>query len=355
MPPSYAKRGPERNVGGHGSRYGAPLVLRASLVLLTLSHLACSPAPVQRCPDAPAQPAVAAPEAAASVEAESAPATPPKLERLEVVADDGHALAVWAKVPSGPRGAIVLLHGRTWSARPDFDLQVPGESRSTMDALAAAGLATYALDLRGYGETPRDETGWNTPDRATEDLIAVLAWVQTRHEGKAPALLGWSLGSLTAQLAAQRRPALVSSLVLYGYPRAPGRRYTAEPGGVAPAKAKTTAESAASDFIIPGNISQAAIDGFVEQALAADPVRSDWNRSDQWNELDPAKVTVPTLVLHGAKDPYAPIGNLAELYTALGTGDRAWVTIDGGDHAAHLENVGPRFVDAVLDFVDVQR
>ena len=223
-----------------------------------------------------------------------------------------------------------------------------------MEAFAAAGFATYALDLRGYGDTPRDATEWNTPDRATADLVAVLEWVRARHEGQAPALLGWSLGSLTSQLAAQRHPELVSTLVLFGYPRSPSRRYEAEPAG-APAKKATTAEAAASDFIIPGNISQAAIDAFVEQALASDPVRTDWNASDQWNALDPAKVTVPTLVLHGAKDPYAPVANQAELFSRLGTEDRAWVVIAGGDHAAHLEDVGPRFMDAVLSFLDAHR
>ena len=35
-----------------------------------------------------------------------------------------------------------------------------------MDQLAAKGWAAYALDLRGYGGTKRDATGWNTPDRA---------------------------------------------------------------------------------------------------------------------------------------------------------------------------------------------
>ncbi len=275
-------------------------------------------------------------------------------ERHEVVADDGHALAVWAKIPAEPRGAIVLLHGRTWSGRPDFDLQVPGEQRSTMDALAAAGLATYALDLRGYGETPRDNTGWNTPDRATKDLLAVLTWVSGRHGG-APALLGWSLGSLTSQLAAQREPASISSLILYGYPRSPDRRYEPDRDSGPPARAATTAKGAASDFIIPGTISQAAIDAFVEQALAADPVRTDWRGTAEWNELDPGKVTVPTLVMHGAKDPYAPKANQVKLFNRLGTDDRAYVVIAGGDHAAHLEDVGPRFVDAVLGFIDAER
>src|SRR5689334_13841263 len=81
------------------------------------------------------------------------------------VTSDGHPMAVWARRPPTPKGAVLLVHGRTWSSRPDFDLQVPGMQRSVMMSLAAQGFAAYAVDLRGYGETPRDNTGWLTPKR----------------------------------------------------------------------------------------------------------------------------------------------------------------------------------------------
>ncbi|MGH8241021.1 MAG: alpha/beta hydrolase, partial [Steroidobacteraceae bacterium] len=61
-----------------------------------------------------------------------------RLQQFTVVAE-GHPLALWAREVRRPRGAIVLVHGRTWSALPDFDLQVPGEQRSVMQALNAQG------------------------------------------------------------------------------------------------------------------------------------------------------------------------------------------------------------------------
>ena len=124
---------------------------------------------------------------------------------------DGHPMAVWEKSPANPIGTVVLLHGRTWSSLPDFDLQVPGEDLSLMDGLLVEGFSTYALDARGYGGTPRDETGWLTPDRATRDAQAVLRWVGERT-GDLPALFGWSYGSMVAQLTAQRAGELVSGL-----------------------------------------------------------------------------------------------------------------------------------------------
>lgn len=77
----------------------------------------------------------------------------------------------------------------------------------------------------------------------------------------------------------------------------------------------------------------------------------DWRANDQWNALDPKAVKTPTLVIHGEKDPYAPIANQSKLFSELGHPDRAWVIVAGGDHAAHLENSGPRFVHAVIGFL----
>jgi pimeloyl-ACP methyl ester carboxylesterase len=272
---------------------------------------------------------------------------PPERHQVTV---EGHPITVWSKSPFEPTGAIVLVHGRTWSALPDFDLQVPGEPRSLMDALVAEGVAVYAIDQRGYGSTPRDETGFLTPDRAAADLAAVLAWVRERHPGSPPpAVLGWSLGSLVSQLVAQRHPERLSALVLYGYPRRPGQEYPPDPVPLPePLRSPTTPEGAAEDFISPGTISQRAIDAFVRSALAADPVRMDWRSADQWIVLDPAAVRVPTLVIHGERDPYTPVFVQAELFTLLGHPDRTWVILPGCDHAAHLEACGSRFVQEVV-------
>lgn len=289
-----------------------------------------------------------------TVDAKAAePASPKVSSGSEVVEVDGHPLTVWYRQPEDAADVIVLIHGRTWSARPDFDLQVSGESRSLMDSLVDEGFAVYAVDLRGYGATPRDDTGWLTPDRAVADLAAVLAWVRQRHpSAPVPVVLGWSLGSLIAQLTAQRHPDLLSDLVLFGYPRDPDQEYPPGPDpSTAPPRKATTAEAAAEDFIIPGSISQAGIDAFVKLALESDPVRMDWTGNEQWAALDPAAVTSPTLLIHGEKDPYAPLASQAKLFTRLGQADREWVVVAGGDHAAHLENNAPRFVHAVVEFV----
>ena len=120
---------------------------------------------------------------------------------------DRHPIAVWEKSANDATEAILLVHGRTWSALPDFDLQVEGENLSLMDGLVEAGYAVFAVDLRGYGATPRDETGWNTPDRAAKDLAGVLSWIDSHNGWRIkPHLFGWSFGSTHSQLFSTKTP-----------------------------------------------------------------------------------------------------------------------------------------------------
>lgn len=274
-----------------------------------------------------------------------------ELQRHTVVAD-GHPLALWEKSAPGATEAILLVHGRTWSALPDFDLQVPGEELSLMDGLVAEGYAVYAIDLRGYGETPRDDTAWLTPNRAADDVAIAIDWIAADGDWSVkPHLFGWSMGSTISQLAVQRHPDRVSSLSLFGYWRDDDMQIPADQPGLKPAKATNTAEAAASDFITPGSISQKAIDAYVAHALAADPVRVDVRQMDQYNALDGAKIMVPTLVIAGEHDPLAPAENQAKLVSRLATGHKQWVTVPGGDHAAFLESPRAYFIHELVGFL----
>jgi pimeloyl-ACP methyl ester carboxylesterase len=260
--------------------------------------------------------------------------------------------AVWEKGPEQAKAVIVVLHGRTWSTLPDFDLQVEGEELSLMDGLIERGYRTYGLDQRGYGATPRDQSGWLTPDQAAVDFARALEWIRAQNPQIPVHVFGWSLGSMVAQLTAQRSPAAIDRLALFGYPNRPGAsRPLDEPDGP-PARAATTAQGAASDFIVPGSISEGAVEEYVRASLEADPVRVDWRFQHQWNALDGAEVTQPTLIIHGEHDPLAPLEAQGALFQSLGNADKAWVVVPGGDHAAFLETPRPymlKILDAFFD------
>ena len=268
------------------------------------------------------------------------------------IVSDSHPLAVWARGPATPRAAIVLVHGRTWSSRPDFDLQVPGLQRSVLSSLAAQGIAAYAVDLRGYGETRRDATGFLTPRRAAADVSAVVRWVAARHPTlPPPALLGWSQGAAVAHLTAQTPGLSLSALILFGFTMDPGLKYASLPVPERPAFAKTDAEDALSDFISPAVTPPAVMKAFAAQAVAADPVRVDWIREDEFNALNPARLTVPTMVLHGSRDPGVPADVMARFFAKIASPQKQWTQLPGGDHAAQLEDTHAAFVSAVVEFI----
>jgi pimeloyl-ACP methyl ester carboxylesterase len=327
--------------------------LAATWLLLSCAT-ACSQAVELDCPPPNETASVdAAPSESDAPEPEPALADAP--EPLSVKASDGHELRLWALLPAGEqkqRRAIVLLHGRTWSSVPDFALRVGDDvSLSLMHALARRGVAVYALDLRGYGGTARDASGWAEPERAAEDLFAALEFVKQR-EGAAPDLLGWSLGSLVAQLTVQRHPEAARSLVLYGYPRDVDKRTAAAEDGATPAKQPNTEAAARSDFITAGTISDEAVNAYVAASLAADPVRVDWRAMQQFDALDPAAITIPSLVIYGVHDPIAKQLWQAKLFTRMRVEDRQWVVIPNADHAAHLEQPA-RFMAALASFLGV--
>jgi alpha-beta hydrolase superfamily lysophospholipase len=279
------------------------------------------------------------------------PAAKPPVKHDVVV--DGHHFAVWQKRGAQPRAAILLLHGRTWSSLPNFDLQVPGEKRSFMDALADAGLDVFALDMRGYGATPRDATSWLTPDRAVADVVGVVAWMQQRMPAaqRLPVyLFGLSRGAMIAAMAAQQRPEVLAGVVLLGFGFDPDVQSPTTPGNARPDRLRNTADAASSDFLTQDAYTPATVTTFVRAALRADPVLVDWRDENQFNAFKPARMQVPALLVHGARDPQAPVGIEQKLFTRFGTPDKWWVILPGADHAAHLEKSSVELVRVIVSF-----
>jgi pimeloyl-ACP methyl ester carboxylesterase len=272
-------------------------------------------------------------------------------ERLTVRAD-GHPLAVWARRPASPKGAVLLIHGRTWSSRPDFDLHVPGLERSVMAALAARGFAAYAVDLRGYGETPRDATGWLTPKRSVQDILAVLAWIGSQHPAlPKPTVIGWSRGAIMAGIAAQLAPRSVSNVVLFGFAIDPDLEFLDGGSSDKPLRLKNTAAAAESDFISPAVTPKSVITAFVDQALKADPTLVDVKDDDEFNAFDAEQLATPTLVIFGSNDPSLLIEDAGKMFAKIAARDKQMVVLPGADHAAHIEDTHDAWITAVVGFI----
>jgi pimeloyl-ACP methyl ester carboxylesterase len=280
---------------------------------------------------------------------------------------DQHPLSVYGIESSDPKedhNVLLMLHGRTWSSIPVYHLlggpknaEKGLESHSLMEELLSRNIQVYAMDFRGFGGTPRDATKGVDPNRCVEDVESVLGWIKERHgPNTSLSLLGWSQGALVAQLAAQRRNPAFSKLILYGSIYDPLVRYPREPLYVqnkdrAP-DIENTFDAAVEDFTIEGTIPPEPARKFAEAALLSDPVKAQWKQLHQFNNLDPAHVHVPTLVVAGDQDPYAPLRVQQELFVNLARGsDKTWSILANADHAVHLLEGRSRFASVVTSFL----
>lgn len=106
----------------------------------------------------------------------------PGLERLP--AEPATPIAYRRYGPTDARDALIVLHGSTASSISLHPL---------CRALAGRGVAVYAPDIRGHGETGRR----GDVDRAgqpEDDLAKLVAFVRARHPAARLALAGFSLG-----------------------------------------------------------------------------------------------------------------------------------------------------------------
>jgi pimeloyl-ACP methyl ester carboxylesterase len=124
--------------------------------------------------------------------------------------------------PIDPRfPPVLLVHGATLGASL-FDLPRPGYS--LMDWLAGQGRAVYALDVRGFGNSPggaimNADAGAHAPfaraHAAVRDIGAVLEFILERERMKAADLIGFSWGTITGALLAASMPERIARLALY--------------------------------------------------------------------------------------------------------------------------------------------
>ncbi len=283
-------------------------------------------------------------------------ATAPSVPDRFTVPSDGHPIAVWGRRPRTPRGAVLFVHGRTWSGRPDFDLQVPGFQRSVLVSFAAQGYAAYAIDLRGYGATPRDATGWLTPKRGAADISNVLAWIATEHPGlPKPTVVGWSRGAAMAGMVAVTTPDRLSSLVLFGFAFDPVLQFGDVETPAKPERLRNTPAAAASDFISPRITPRQVVSAFVEQAMAADPILVDVRNDGEFNAFKPALLVTPVLVMFGSADPGVSAADATKMLATVKGPDKRMVVLPGADHAAHLEDTHDAWVAAIIDFINRPR
>ncbi len=228
---------------------------------------------------------------------------------------DGYRLPYWRWLPQGsPRYVVVALHGFN-----DYRNAFAGPAAG----LAARGVAVYAFDQRGFGETEHRGL-WSGTERLVSDARAFLQLVRQRHPDRPVALLGMSMGAAVALLVqAGTEPAPANALVVVA-PAAWGRQ-TMNP--LMRAALWLLVHLAPGSHWTGETLDIRPTDNLeLLRAMARDPLVIKETRADAiWGltglmdrALDAAhRVPGPLLVLHGGQDQVVPRSSVCRLIDRL--------------------------------------
>ena len=272
-------------------------------------------------------------------------------------------LAVWRKRPpgQGDHPVIVLVHGSSTSARPSFDLTVPGKPEySMMDWFAARGFDAWTMDHEGYGRSTVTER--NSDVRCgVEDLRALMPLIEERTGRKKILMYGLSSGALRAGAFAAAHPGAVERLALDAFV------WTGE-GSPTLAKRKEGVEFFRAHARRP--ISEAFIESIftrdhpglyereVAKACAAAqlsygdsvPTGTYLDMTTNLPLVDPTAVHSPTLIVRPQHDGVATVEDLLAFFSRLPSADKQFTMIPDLTHASTFGIHRRRMWRTVLSF-----
>lgn len=257
----------------------------------------------------------------------------------------------------GQEKNILLIHGVTYSSH-EFDIDY--EDYSLVRFLAREGYTVWRLDIAGFGQSEEVEDGFlPDSDYAAEDIHAAVDKICEVSGQDKIDLLGWSWGTVTTGRFVSNHPEHINRLVLY----APILSGLGEVDVTEPFHHNTW-EHAADDFQKDkdGTFDYLIVDPVVVEMLCSSSWHYDKESSpnggrrdicvDQAKSLiDLKKITVPTLVICGDKDPYLDFDRVNVVLDDLPEGS-ALEVIEGASHVAFIEKPYYRdFRDRLIRFL----
>jgi pimeloyl-ACP methyl ester carboxylesterase len=260
----------------------------------------------------------------------------------------GIRLFVWEKFVGQPDGkpAVLFVHGSSMASQPTFDLQVRGRPESSvMDWFARRGFDCFCVDMEGYGRSDKSRDIPCDIANGADDLAAATDCMRrARGIGQVMAY-GISSGALRAALFAQRHPDRVARLALDAFV------WTGEGAPTLVERRKKLAEFRAKNrrpidraFVRgifardhPDCAEPRVVDAFADAILALDDSMPNGTYVDMCSNLpivDPARITMPTLVMRGQYDGIAAFDDLIEFFRRLPNPDRQFSVMTGISHAS---------------------
>ncbi len=272
------------------------------------------------------------------------------MKGFEHWADKGDLrLFLWRKPPAGsaaPIGSILFVHGSSMASQPSFDLQVPGRpDSSVMDWFAARGFDTWCLDNEGYGRSDKKRSINFDISNGADDLDVASQYITKTSGARNLLVYGISSGALKAALFAERHPQRVARLALDAFVwSGAGSPTLVERKKKLPefqSKNRRAIDRAFVQSIFardhPGTADAATIDAFATAILALDDSVPTGTYVDMCSKLplvDPARLSVPTIVMRGQYDGIAGVDDLLEFFKRLPNPDKQFCVMPGISHAS---------------------
>ncbi len=271
---------------------------------------------------------------------------------------NGLKIYLWEKYQRGfektfakNKKIVLLVHGATWTGRPDFDLQI--RDYSLMDFLAKNGYDVWAIDIHGYGRSERTDKDWSDTESASGDINAAVDYISKLRGASKISILGWSWGTQTTGLFTMNHPEKVEKLILFAMPW--GRKSLPASPQLPKDQYRINDEKAARSDFIAGQYEEDVVALYVKEALAEAPKSPNGVRVDGMTKLTiltPEEIKVPTLIIHPEKDFVATEAATLEFFSRLGTKYKSYAALPDGGHAILLEKNYRKFQDVVLGFLN---
>ena len=244
------------------------------------------------------------------------------------------------------KGTILFVHGSSMASQPTFDLHVPGRpDSSAMDWFAARGFDTWCMDNEGYGRSDKHRPINCDIANGAEDLAAGTEYIARTTGASKLLIYGISSGALKAALFAERHPERVARLALDAFV------WTGEGSPTLAERRKRLREFQSKhrrpidrafvqsifDRDHPGTADEATIHSFADAILALDDSVPTGTYVDMCSKLplvDPAKITVPTIIMRGEFDGIAGFDDLIEFFKRLPNPDKQFAVMAGIAHAS---------------------
>jgi pimeloyl-ACP methyl ester carboxylesterase len=258
-------------------------------------------------------------------------------------------LFLWRKSaiePHDPKGTVLFVHGSSMASQPTFDLHVPGRlDSSAMDWFVARGFDTWCMDNEGYGRSDKHRPINCDIANGADDLAAGSEYILQATGASKLLIYGISSGALKAALFTARHPERVARLALDAFVwTGEGSPTLAERRKKLPefqSKHRRPIDRAFVHSIFdrdhPGTADEATINAFSDAILALDDSVPTGTYVDMCSKLplvDPAKITVPTIIMRGEFDGIAGFDDLSEFYKRLPNPDKQFTVMPGISHAS---------------------